>query len=97
MTRRKQIPCLFPGYRWCGPGCSGPDGPINGVDACCKVHDKCWASGRSKCCCDQAFLKCLKPKTNWPGEEGTIATIIYIYMKIQTDFTCSRFWRRRLY
>ncbi|HWL11412.1 MAG TPA: Parvovirus coat protein VP1-like protein, partial [Ureibacillus sp.] len=30
--------CL-PGYRYCGPGCSGPGSPTNPVDACCKFHD----------------------------------------------------------
>ncbi|MFZ0475992.1 MAG: hypothetical protein WAM18_11040 [Halobacillus sp.] len=25
--------CLIPGYRYCGPGCSGPGTPVNAVDA----------------------------------------------------------------
>ncbi|WP_026582891.1 phospholipase A2 family enzyme [Bacillus sp. J33] len=93
MTRKKQSHCLFPGYRWCGPGCSGPGAPINAVDACCRAHDKCLSSGRSRCRCDQEFLSCLRPKTNLYDQEGIIAAIIYIYMKIQADFTCSPYRR----
>lgn len=34
--RRRKFPfCVFSGYRWCGPGCSGPGQPINDVDSCC--------------------------------------------------------------
>ena len=29
--------CIFPGYNWCGPGCSGPDDPANDVDAVVKL------------------------------------------------------------
>lgn len=32
----------YPGYRYCGPGCSGPGAPTNPVDACCKYHDECY-------------------------------------------------------
>ncbi|WP_325058505.1 hypothetical protein [Lentibacillus cibarius] len=34
--------CIFPGYKYCGPGCSGPEQPINAVDAACQVHDICY-------------------------------------------------------
>ncbi len=89
MSRKRSSFCIFPGYRWCGPGCSGPGAPINGVDACCKAHDKCLNSGRSRCSCDREFLHCLRPKVNLHEKEGRVATIIYIYMKIQAGFTCS--------
>ncbi|MGG1291742.1 hypothetical protein ABE218_10345 [Bacillus smithii] len=41
-TRRKKSPgfCIFLGYRWCGPRCSGPGAPINDVDACRISNDK---------------------------------------------------------
>ncbi|RDY66986.1 phospholipase, partial [Halobacillus trueperi] len=38
--------CVFPGYRWCGPGCSGPGAPINETDAACKAHDECYRKTR---------------------------------------------------
>ena len=46
---------IFPGYKWCGPGCSGPRAPINDVDACCQRHDRCLSKGISPCQCDQAL------------------------------------------
>nr|WP_264805137.1 phospholipase [Cytobacillus sp. NCCP-133] len=95
MTRKRSSRCLFPGYNWCGPGCSGPGAPKNAVDACCRSHDQCWTSGRSKCRCDQEFLRCLRPKVNMFNEEGIIAGIMYIYMNIQSNFTCSPNRKRR--
>lgn len=47
--------CVFPGYRWCGPGCSGPVAPINDVDAACKKHDLCYKRYGDQCACDRAF------------------------------------------
>lgn len=80
--------CVFPGYNWCGPGCSGPGAPINDVDSCCYKHDKCLRSGRSRCQCDQDFLYCLKPKVNHCTEKGKKAALMYGFMKFQTKFTC---------
>ncbi|WP_174616227.1 phospholipase [Virgibacillus ihumii] len=80
---------IFPGYRWCGPGCSGPGAPINDVDACCKAHDKCYRSSRSKCRCDRAFLDCLQPKVNGNTRKGRQAAAMYNYMKLQQLFTCA--------
>jgi len=53
--------CL-PGYRYCGPGCSGPGSPTNPVDACCKFHDECYLynrDGRTRRYCDDLFQQCL--------------------------------------
>ncbi|MFC5463468.1 phospholipase [Lederbergia graminis] len=86
--RRKRGLCVFPGYKWCGPGCSGPGAPINDVDACCYKHDKCLSSGRSRCYCDRAFLSCLYPKINRQTDKGRKAATMYKYMQIQTIFTC---------
>ena len=79
--------CLFPKYNWCGPGCSGPGGPYNDVDACCQGHDEC-LKRHSQCYCDKKFRKCLRPKVSLTGEKGRVAAIMYAYMSIQTIFTC---------
>lgn len=81
--------CIFPGYKWCGPGCSGPGAPVNRVDAACKAHDECYQFYGDKCYCDQVFLEQLLPLMNPYTLEGRHATIIYRYMKLQTFFTCS--------
>lgn len=86
--------CLFPGYRWCGPGCSGPGAPINDVDACCKRHDRCLRMGRSRCECDQEFLRCLRPKIDLNTEKGRKAALMYGFMKFQTKFNCNCSSRR---
>jgi len=85
--------CVFPGYNWCGPGCNGPGAPINDLDALCKEHDKCYRSHRSRCECDQEFLRRLRSKVNPHTKKGRQAQLIYDYMKLQTFFTCS-FYRR---
>lgn len=81
--------CIFPGYKWCGPGCSGPGKPINAVDACCKAHDEC-LKFRSRCECDRKFLTCLRPKVDLTSEKGRVAALMYTYVKIQTIFTCAK-------
>lgn len=85
--------CVFPGYNWCGPGCSGPGAPINDVDAACKQHDECYRRHRSPCECDQVFLQRLRPQINRYTPEGRHARMLYNYMKFQTLFTCG-FYRR---
>lgn len=82
--------CIFPGYKWCGPGCSGPGAPINDVDACCKAHDKCYQRFGPSCRCDRAFLDCLRPKVNSYSQKGRQAALMYNYMKIKQLFTCSK-------
>ena len=79
--------CLFPKYKWCGPGCSGPGIPINDVDTCCKGHDKC-LKRHSQCYCDKKFRECLRPRVSLTSEKGRVAALMYIYMSIQTTFTC---------
>lgn len=92
---KRRFFCIFPGYKWCGPGCSGPDKPINDVDACCKAHDECLAMGGSQCKCDKEFHNCLRPKVNFYSKKGFIAAIMYFYMKIQILFTCTFFTRNK--
>ena len=79
--------CIFPGYHWCGPGCSGPGAPINRVDAACKAHDLCYRRGLSHCQCDREFLRRLQSCRNPRTREGRQANVIYNYMKAQAFFT----------
>ncbi|MDM5215208.1 phospholipase [Peribacillus sp. NJ4] len=89
VKKRKKLSgfCIFPGYKWCGPGCSGPGAPINDVDACCKAHDDCLKVD-SQCNCDREFLNCLRSKIDLTSKKGRIAALMYLYMRIQTIFTC---------
>jgi hypothetical protein len=62
--RRGRIGFCYPGYRYCGPGCTGPGAPTNPVDACCKFHDECYILNRDKRTrrnCDRLFHQCLYP------------------------------------
>lgn len=87
--RERRGICVFPGYNWCGPGCSGPGAPINDVDAACKAHDECYRSGRHRCECDREFLHRLYPKINSNTQKGRHARTLYHYMKIQSAFNCN--------
>ncbi|WP_442598092.1 phospholipase [Neobacillus sp. D3-1R] len=80
--------CIFPHYRWCGPGCSGPGKPINDVDTCCMRHDECLKRGNSPCQCDDEFIHCLAPKINTYTRKGRVAETMYYAMKLKILFTC---------
>ncbi|MHC8517774.1 phospholipase [Sporosarcina sp. ITBMC105] len=80
--------CVFPGYNWCGPGCSGPGAPVNRVDAACKAHDECYLSGRSRCECDREFMHRLEREIDSTKPESRHARILYRYMKLQSAFHC---------
>jgi hypothetical protein len=80
--------CIFPGYKWCGPGCSGPGAPINRVDAACKAHDLCYEYYGNKCYCDRMFIHQLRPLINPYTREGHHAKIIYKYMRLHAFFNC---------
>ncbi|WP_083838338.1 phospholipase [Lentibacillus jeotgali] len=80
--------CVFPGYRYCGPGCSGPGAPINAVDVACRAHDECLQKGGSPCFCDQQFLQHLRPLINPYTQEGRHARTIYNVMRIAARFRC---------
>ncbi len=80
--------CVFPGYNWCGPGCSGPDKPINAVDAACKEHDLCYRKTRDYCHCDDQFINRLRELQNPYTEEGRHARLMLKYMRIQRGITC---------
>ncbi|PRP56863.1 hypothetical protein C7B71_02645 [Bacillus halotolerans] len=54
-------------YRHCGPGCGdgmglGGGTPINGLDSCCRAHDRCWKNfGNGDKCCDKTLASCIDP------------------------------------
>ncbi|MCA1064142.1 phospholipase [Rossellomorea sp. AcN35-11] len=78
----------IPGYRWCGPGCSGPGAPVNSVDAACKAHDVCYERYGPSCECDRMFMKKLRNEINHHTRKGRHAFLMYQYMKLQTTFKC---------
>ena len=80
--------CLFPGYKYCGPGCSGPGEPLNAVDAACMRHDECYRYYGDYCACDLAFLQELEWLQNPYTIEGRHARMMYNYMKFQRLFSC---------
>ncbi|WP_163539748.1 phospholipase [Gracilibacillus sp. YIM 98692] len=84
--RRRPRLCIFSGYNWCGPGCSGPGEPINAVDAACKAHDKCYQRNVDRSGCDEAFIKRLEAFQNPYSREGRHARLMLQYMKIQHYF-----------
>ncbi|SHH44780.1 phospholipase [Virgibacillus chiguensis] len=89
MRRQRKAAFCFPGgYRWCGPGCSGPGEPINDVDAICKEHDLCYRRTGDRCKCDQAFLKQMQLKIDPTTVKGRHARTMYHYMRYQSLFTC---------
>ncbi|NLY80972.1 MAG: Parvovirus coat protein VP1-like protein [Lysinibacillus sp.] len=59
--RRPLIGFCYPGYRYCGPGCSGPGAPTNPIDACCMEHDYCYRMYGPSRYCDELFQQCLHP------------------------------------
>ncbi|MCC0564071.1 phospholipase [Brevibacillus borstelensis] len=76
--KSRKFPCFY--GNWCGPGCSGPEPPIDDVDACCRKHDLCYKKrGYFACSCDQKMLKCLKHKRNADTAAGRKAMMMYLY------------------
>lgn len=59
--RRRNLGICYPGYRYCGPGCSGPGAPTNPVDVCCMYHDYCYQMYGHSRYCDEMFQQCLAP------------------------------------
>jgi hypothetical protein len=86
--KRSKGICIFPGYRYCGPGCSGPGSPINAVDAACKFHDECYSRYGPSCECDRLFMDRLRRRMNQDTPEGRHARIMYRFMKLKTVFSC---------
>lgn len=86
--------CIFPGYRWCGPGCSGPGEPINDVDACCMRHDLCLGHGNHPCDCDEQLIECLRYRRNPQTQKGRNAELMYNFMKVKHSLSCGGKSRR---
>ncbi len=76
------MPCL-PGYRYCGPFCSGPGRPVNQLDAICRDHDICYRRSGNRSLCDQIFLNRLQPYLNHRGRLGRDAELMYRAIKIK--------------
>ncbi|MDV2580736.1 phospholipase [Alkalibacillus haloalkaliphilus] len=77
--------CL-PGYRYCGPGCSGPGKPVNKVDRACRQHDKCYYAGLNRRSCDQKFIRELDRLSSRCTREARHASAIRNVMKIRQLF-----------
>jgi hypothetical protein len=79
--RNNRFNTCIPGYNWCGPFCSGPAAPINEIDRCCKMHDKCYKfRGYDSCSCNRDFRKCLRPHINHITREGRTAAMMYNFI-----------------
>lgn len=91
LRKQRRNRCIFPGYRWCGPNCSGPGAPTNEVDACCMRHDLCLQRGGNPCQCDYAFMDCLHTKMNPHTAMGKQAAFMYQAMRVRTAFKCRGF------
>ncbi|WP_343069255.1 Parvovirus coat protein VP1-like protein [Lysinibacillus agricola] len=86
MHRYRKFGFCYPGYKYCGPGCSGPGRPINAVDSCCKLHDECYARyGRSRYC-DEMFQKCLRPQMNANNKMARDAKLFYNIFEMRNRF-----------
>ncbi|WP_186579392.1 Parvovirus coat protein VP1-like protein [Aquibacillus kalidii] len=75
------MPC-FPGYRYCGPRCSGPGAPVNALDAVCAQHDACYRK-YGKRMCDDIFLRQVTPFLSNPRKMGRDAAIMYRLIKMK--------------
>lgn len=84
--RRSNLQFCYPGYRYCGPNCSGPGKPTNPVDRCCFLHDRCYERyGRSKYC-DDLFQHCLRPHKNSHTRMGRNANLFSNIMNLRNSF-----------
>jgi hypothetical protein len=71
-----QLPCIW--GNWCGPGCSGPAGPVDDLDACCQAHDNCYdARGYLACSCDRELMDCAWSKINPFTAKGRAAAAVW--------------------
>ena len=84
--RRPTISFCYPGYNYCGPGCSGPGAPRNAVDRCCKFHDECYDKRFGTKYCDELFLQCLYPYKHSPTKMGRDAKLFSRAINIKNSF-----------
>lgn len=83
---QKGVRFCMPGYRYCGPGCSGPGAPTNAVDSCCYMHDLCYQRHKDKKYCDEQFQRCLAPKINRYTKEGRDAALFSKVIRMKGFF-----------
>ena len=81
--RRKGRGLCYPGYNWCGPGCSGPAAPTNQVDSCCKKHDDCYDKNGPTRKCDEMLLNCLSSQINSRTKMGRDAELFFTIMRLR--------------
>lgn len=81
--RRKGRGLCYPGYNWCGPGCSGPSAPTNQVDSCCKKHDLCYDKYGPTRECDEMLLNCLSSQINPRTKMGRDAELFFSIMRLR--------------
>ncbi|MCH7322410.1 Parvovirus coat protein VP1-like protein [Solibacillus sp. MA9] len=86
MKRQRKLGFCYPGYRYCGPGCTGPGKPTNPVDACCKLHDECYSRNGRTQYCDEMFYSCLSPKINNYSKTGRDAAMFTNIIKLRNKF-----------
>ncbi|AWI12469.1 Parvovirus coat protein VP1-like protein [Caldifermentibacillus hisashii] len=86
MYKSKRRGFCFPGYNWCGPGCSGPGRPTNPVDACCKAHDECYRRYGHSRYCDEMFKRCLQPYRNRHTRMGRDASLFSRFFTVKNFF-----------
>ena len=84
--RRPRRGFCYPNYRYCGPGCSGPGTPVNGVDRCCMLHDRCYAQNVGKKHCDDLFQQCLNQYKKSPTKMGRDANLFSRAIKMKNFF-----------
>ncbi|MBC5636100.1 Parvovirus coat protein VP1-like protein [Ornithinibacillus sp. BX22] len=77
--------CL-PGYRYCGPGCSGPGAPTNKLDYFCLQHDQCYQRGLPRRLCDEQFLRQLAPYMTRRDKLGRDARLMYRVISFKLGF-----------
>ncbi|MEK3990447.1 MULTISPECIES: Parvovirus coat protein VP1-like protein [Robertmurraya] len=80
------MPC-YPGYRYCGPGCSGPGRPVNQLDALCMKHDACLRRYGSHRMCDEIFMQRMIPIRNQRNKMGRDAAIMSGFMNLKRMFS----------
>lgn len=62
VTAQQVAPQQYPASygNWCGLGRSGPEPPIDDLDACCMSHDNCYGTlGYFNCVCDTILCGCV--------------------------------------
>lgn len=65
---------------WCGPGHGGGEA-IDGLDECCRKHDRCYEeNGKYSCECDKALIRDIAGKfgeMDWKAKMYAVAIVVY--------------------